>query len=198
VSAAAGESDVEAGMALQPELCLPKLVRLVRSEHVDCVMGFGRNLGHRASDNPSPFASHCVIFALGKSGRVTLQRMDNVGIAVESLDAAISFFAELGLELEGRAMIEGAWSGRATGVRDQRVQIAMMRMPDGHGRIEQGLGRGSAASACRLRVPIAADKNPESRLARADSVQDRIDDEQSLHSRRLPSQRLRSRRRSSS
>ena len=62
--------------------------------------------------------------------------MDNVGIVVESLDAAISFFAELGLELEGRAMIEGDWSGRVTGLRDQRVETAMMRMPDGHGRIE--------------------------------------------------------------
>ena len=62
--------------------------------------------------------------------------MDNVGIVVESLDAAISFFAELGLELEGRAMIEGEWSGRVTGLRGQRVETAMMRMPDGHGRIE--------------------------------------------------------------
>src|SRR3954471_7607989 len=68
--------------------------------------------------------------------RVTLQRMDNVGIVVESLDAAISFFAELGLELEGRTMIEGDWSGRVTGLRDQRVEIAMMRTPDGHGRVE--------------------------------------------------------------
>src|SRR5881398_3352842 len=62
--------------------------------------------------------------------------MDNVGIVMESLDAAISFFAELGLELEGRAMIEGDWSGRVTGLRGQRVEMAMMRMPDGHGRIE--------------------------------------------------------------
>jgi catechol 2,3-dioxygenase-like lactoylglutathione lyase family enzyme len=68
--------------------------------------------------------------------RVALQRMDNIGIVVESLDGAISFFAELGLELEGRATIEGDWSGRVTGLRDQRVEIAMMRMPDGHGRIE--------------------------------------------------------------
>ena len=59
-----------------------------------------------------------------------------MGIVVESLDAAISFFAELGLELEGRAMIEGDWSGRVTGLRDQRVETAMMRMPDGHGRID--------------------------------------------------------------
>ena len=69
-------------------------------------------------------------------GRVTLQRMDNVGIVVESLDAAISFFAELGLELEGRATIEGDWAGRVTGLRDQRVEIAMMRTPDGHSRLE--------------------------------------------------------------
>src|SRR4051812_37514456 len=67
---------------------------------------------------------------------VTLQRMDNVGIVVESLDAAISFFAELGLELEGRTTIEGEWAGRVTGLGDQRVEIAMMRTPDGHSRLE--------------------------------------------------------------
>jgi catechol 2,3-dioxygenase-like lactoylglutathione lyase family enzyme len=62
--------------------------------------------------------------------------MDNVGIVVEDLPAAIAFFRELGLELEGRAMIEGDWSGRVTGLRDQRVEIAMMRTPDGHSRLE--------------------------------------------------------------
>jgi len=62
--------------------------------------------------------------------------MDNVGIVVESIDAAVSFFTELGLELEGRAMIDGEWSGRVTGLRGQRVEIAMLRTPDGHGRIE--------------------------------------------------------------
>ena len=67
---------------------------------------------------------------------MTLQRMDNVGIVVESLDDAIAFFAELGLELEGRAMIEGEWAGRVTGLGDQRVEIAMMRTPDGHSRLE--------------------------------------------------------------
>ena len=67
---------------------------------------------------------------------MALLRMDNVGIVVESLDAAVAFFSELGLELEGRAMIEGEWSGRVTGLRDQRVEIAMMRTPDGHGRLE--------------------------------------------------------------
>src|SRR6185295_18968630 len=74
----------------------------------------------------------------GRKGRasMTVKRMDNVGIVVESLDAAISFFAELGLELEGRATIEGEWAGRVTGVRDQRVEIVMMRTPDGHSRLE--------------------------------------------------------------
>ena len=67
---------------------------------------------------------------------MALQRMDNVGIVVESLDAAVSFFEALGLELEGRFTVEGEWSGRVTGLRDQRVEVAMMRMPDGHGRIE--------------------------------------------------------------
>jgi len=67
---------------------------------------------------------------------MTVQRMDNVGIVVEDLPAAIAFFRELGLELEGQFTIEGAWAGRVTGLRDQRVEMAMMRMPDGHGRIE--------------------------------------------------------------
>jgi catechol 2,3-dioxygenase-like lactoylglutathione lyase family enzyme len=62
--------------------------------------------------------------------------MDNVGIVVESLEAAVAFFETLGLEVEGRMTIEGEWSGRVTGLRDQRVEVAMMRTPDGHGRIE--------------------------------------------------------------
>src|SRR3954452_14368532 len=74
----------------------------------------------------------------GRKGRasMTVKRMDNVGIVVESLDAAIAFFAELGLELEGRTTIEGEWAGRVTGLRDQRVEIAMMRTPDRHSRLE--------------------------------------------------------------
>ena len=67
---------------------------------------------------------------------MTVKRMDNVGIVVESLETAISFFAELGLELEGRGIIEGEWSGRVTGLREQRVEVAMMRTPDGHSRLE--------------------------------------------------------------
>jgi catechol 2,3-dioxygenase-like lactoylglutathione lyase family enzyme len=65
-----------------------------------------------------------------------LLRMDNVGIVVESLDEAISFFIELGLNLEGRAMVEGEWAGRVTGLGDQQVEIAMMVTPDGQSRLE--------------------------------------------------------------
>jgi catechol 2,3-dioxygenase-like lactoylglutathione lyase family enzyme len=62
--------------------------------------------------------------------------MDNVGIVVDDLEATVEFFRELGLELEGRAMVEGEWAGRVTGLGDQRVEIAMMRTPDGHSRLE--------------------------------------------------------------
>ena len=74
--------------------------------------------------------------------------MDNVGIVVEDLEATIAFFCELGLDLEGRATIEGEWAGRVTGLGDQHVEIAMMRTPDGHGRLE--LSR-------FLRPPVVAD-----------------------------------------
>jgi catechol 2,3-dioxygenase-like lactoylglutathione lyase family enzyme len=63
-------------------------------------------------------------------------RLDNVGIVVEDLAGAIDFFRELGLELEGRGFVEGEWAGRVTGLGDQRVEIAMLRTPDGHGRLE--------------------------------------------------------------
>ncbi|ENW21548.1 Glyoxalase family protein [Acinetobacter haemolyticus CIP 64.3 = MTCC 9819] len=73
----------------------------------------------------------------GRQGYImTVKRMDNVGIVVEDIDAAIEFFTELGLTLEGRMLIEGEWAGRVTGVRDQCVEIAMMCTPDGHSRIE--------------------------------------------------------------
>lgn len=67
---------------------------------------------------------------------MAVQRMDNMGIVVEDLEAAIEFFRELGLHLEGRAVVEGEWAGRVTGLGDQRVEVAMMRTPDGHGRLE--------------------------------------------------------------
>ena len=85
---------------------------------------------------------------------MTIQRMDNVGIVVESLDAAIPFFAELGLELEGRTTIEGDWSGRVTGLRGQRVEIAMMRTPDGHGRIELSRFLAPAPVADHRNAPV--------------------------------------------
>ena len=67
---------------------------------------------------------------------MTVERMDNVGVVVEDLAATIEFFRELGLELEGQAVVEGEWAGRVTGLGDQRVEVAMMRTPDGHGRLE--------------------------------------------------------------
>jgi len=79
---------------------------------------------------------------------MAVRRMDNVGIVVEDLGATIDFFLELGLELEGRATIEGEWAGRVTGLGDQHVEIAMMRTPDGHSRLE--LSR-------FLRPPVIAD-----------------------------------------
>jgi catechol 2,3-dioxygenase-like lactoylglutathione lyase family enzyme len=67
---------------------------------------------------------------------MTVKRMDNVGIVVADIDAAVEFFSELGLELEGRTQIQGHWADGVTGLRDMRVEIAMMRTPDGHGRLE--------------------------------------------------------------
>jgi catechol 2,3-dioxygenase-like lactoylglutathione lyase family enzyme len=87
---------------------------------------------------------------------MAVQRMDNVGIVVESLDAAIAFFAELGLELEGRATIDGEWSGRVTGLRGQRVEIAMLRTPDGHGRLELSRFLAPAVVADHRNAPVNA------------------------------------------
>ena len=67
---------------------------------------------------------------------MTVKRMDNIGIVVENLDATIEFFTELGLELEGRAPMTGDWVDGVTGLRGVRVEIAMLRTPDGHSRIE--------------------------------------------------------------
>ena len=71
-----------------------------------------------------------------KGDVLTVKRMDNVGIVMEDIDAAIEFFTELGLTLEGRMPVEGEWAGRVTGMRGQRVEIAMMCTPDGHSRLE--------------------------------------------------------------
>ena len=87
---------------------------------------------------------------------MTVKRMDNVGIVVESLDVAIPFFVELGLELEGRATIEGEWAGRVTGLLDQRVEIAMMRTPDGHSRLELSRFLAPAVEADHRKAPVNA------------------------------------------
>src|SRR5215475_7872014 len=85
-----------------------------------------------------------------------LKRMDNVGIVVDDLGAAIDFFRELGLELEGRATIEGEWAGRVTGLTNQRVEIAIMRMPDGHGRLELSRFLTPAVVADHRKAPVNA------------------------------------------
>jgi catechol 2,3-dioxygenase-like lactoylglutathione lyase family enzyme len=87
---------------------------------------------------------------------MALKRMDNVGIVVEDLGRAIDFFRELGLELEGQAMVEGEWAGRVTGLGDQRVEIAMMRTPDGHGRLELSRFLTPAAVADHRNAPVNA------------------------------------------
>ena len=79
---------------------------------------------------------------------MAVKRMDNVGIVVESLDTAVDFFIELGLKLEGRAMVEGEWAGSVTGLGDQSVEIAMMVTPDGHSRLEL---------SCFIRPSVVAD-----------------------------------------
>jgi catechol 2,3-dioxygenase-like lactoylglutathione lyase family enzyme len=82
--------------------------------------------------------------------------MDNVGIVVEDLDAAIAFFTELGLELEGRAPIAGDWADSVTGLRDMRVEMAMMRTPDRHGRLELSRFHAPAVVADHRRAPLNA------------------------------------------
>ena len=87
---------------------------------------------------------------------MAIKRMDNVGIVVEDLDATIDFFLDLGLELEGRAMIEGEWAGRVTGLGDQHVEIAMMRTPDGHSRLELSRFLRPAVVADHRNAPVNA------------------------------------------
>jgi catechol 2,3-dioxygenase-like lactoylglutathione lyase family enzyme len=82
--------------------------------------------------------------------------MDNVGVVVDDLPATIAFFRELGLELEGQATIEGEWAGRVTGLRDQRVEIAMMRTPDGHSRLELSRFLTPVAVADHRNAPVNA------------------------------------------
>ena len=87
---------------------------------------------------------------------MTVNRMDNVGIVVEDIDAAIEFFTELGLGLEGRALVEGEWAGRITGLGTQRVEIAMMVTPDGHSRLEISRFLAPAVVADHRNAPVNA------------------------------------------
>ena len=88
--------------------------------------------------------------------RMTVQRMDNVGIVVDDLPATITFFRELGLELEGQAVVEGEWAGRVTGLGDQRVEMAMMRTPDGHSRLELSRFLAPPVVSDHLNAPVNA------------------------------------------
>ena len=87
---------------------------------------------------------------------MAVKRMDNVGIVVEDLAGAIDFFRELGLELEGQTTIEGEWAGRITGLGHQRVEIAMMRTPDGHSRLELSRFLAPAVVADHRNDPVNA------------------------------------------
>src|SRR6187399_2670202 len=87
---------------------------------------------------------------------MAIKRMDNVGIVVDDLTTTIDFFRELGLELEGRTTIEGDWAGRVTGLGDQRVEVAMMRTPDGHGRLELSRFLTPPAVADHRNAPVKA------------------------------------------
>ena len=87
---------------------------------------------------------------------MTVKRMDNIGIVVEDLDATIAFFGELGLQLEGRMPVEGAWADGVTGLRQMRVEIAMMRTPDGHSRLELSRVLAPPVIADHRRAPVNA------------------------------------------
>ena len=87
---------------------------------------------------------------------MTVKRMDNVGIVVEDLDAAVAFFTELGLDLEGRAPIEGSWADGVTGLRGMRVEIAMMRTPDRHSRLELSRFLAPTVAADHRGAPVNA------------------------------------------
>ena len=87
---------------------------------------------------------------------MALKRMDNMGIVVEDLAAAIDFFRELGMELEGQGTVEGEWAGRVTGLGDQRVEVAMMRTPDGHNKLELSRFLEPAVVADHRTAPVNA------------------------------------------
>jgi catechol 2,3-dioxygenase-like lactoylglutathione lyase family enzyme len=85
---------------------------------------------------------------------MTIQRLDNVGIVVDDLEAAVAFFVELGLELEGETAVEGRWVDRVIGLDDVRVDIAMMKTPDGHGRLELSKFNAPTATSGEPNAPV--------------------------------------------
>ena len=87
---------------------------------------------------------------------MAVNRMDNVGIVVDDLGETVEFFRDLGLELEGQGMVEGEWAGRVTGLGDQRVEIAMMRTPDGHSRLELSRFIEPAVTSDHRNAPVNA------------------------------------------
>ena len=113
------------------------------------------------SSRESPVFGYCARYAVFRlvffSIKLTnLRRMDNIGIVVESLDDVVPFFEELGLKLEGRAMVEGEWAGRVTGLGDQQVEVAMMVTPDGHSRLELSRFIAPAVIADHRSAPVNA------------------------------------------
>ena len=116
---------------------MDKRVGLGLAAVVFAVAGFAAGWLSRGQPAPQPATPGGPVTEGRRQGDImTLKRMDNVGIVVQDLDAAIEFFTELGLKLEGRAPIEGDWADGVTGLRNMRVEIAMMRTPDGHSRLE--------------------------------------------------------------
>src|SRR5437868_8078682 len=101
---------------------------------------------------------------------MTVKRMDNVGIVVQDLDAAIEFFTDLGLQLEGRAPIEGDWADGVTGLHQMRVEIAMMRTPDGHSRLEISRFLAPPVIADHRRAPVNALGYPRLGVSRDRSI----------------------------
>jgi catechol 2,3-dioxygenase-like lactoylglutathione lyase family enzyme len=95
-------------------------------------------------------------------GDMTLQRMDNIGLVVDDLAAAIAFFVELGLELEGETQVEGRWADRVVGLDGVRVDVAMMRTPDSHGRLE----------LMKFQRPTAVSAEPKNAVGRNNSIRD--------------------------
>jgi catechol 2,3-dioxygenase-like lactoylglutathione lyase family enzyme len=107
-------------------------------------------------------------------GGMAIQRMDHVGVVVDDLAAAMAFFAELGMELEGEASVEGRWVDSVSALDDVRVDIAMMRTPDGHGRLELTRFRSPAAVSAEPKNPPANTLGLRSVMFAVDDIEDVI------------------------